>query len=424
MNEQLAELGRHAAATGDEAYFVGGCVRDLLRGESIKDVDIAVTGSTYALGRKLAQQYHGHVFWLREEDQVARVVLPGLAAGGTDLQLDLVQLKGTLEADLRARDLTINAMAVAVAEGLVPSATVVDPTGGREDLAARVLRFVSPQAPVDDPLRTLRALRFRWKLGFELAPDTEARLRECVPLLERVSTERIRDELFQLLSLPDAAEPLAECLRVGMARWLFGKPVAVPDADGEPLPAARVCRQIEVLAQGPPDLVRLLSQEVTPPRLRREVLLWAAALETFGPALDPGAAARHLALSNDERLLVVGGIQGCAAARDLVRRWPAPGRMRYRLFRQARRAGPEAVLLAAAVDGWSPAYAELLDEALHRHFWPQPPLLNGIEIMQILNLEPGPRIGAAMEAVEEARADGLLRTHAEAVAWLRQRSSS
>lgn len=412
MNELIAEIGRVVAEQGTPAYFVGGCVRDFLRGEPIKDVDLAVSADPHALGKLLAQHFGGHVFWLHQEERVVRVALP--EHGG--LQVDLNPLRGTLEEDLLARDLTVNAMAVQAQDGLTPGAALLDPAGGRSDLEARRIRFVRPSAPEADPLRTLRALRFKWKLDFTLESQTAERVRECVPLLHRVSVERVRDELFQLLQVAAADRALGECWSYGMGRWLTGAEGSLPD----PAPCvATLLKRIEELG---PELRRLLAQEVTPPRRRRELLLWGAALQTDG--VDPGAAARYLALSNDERQILTRGLGGVESVRSLVLRWPAAGRYRFRALRAASPAGPEAVLLAAASDPWTPAYAELLEEALRRHFWPEPPLLSGLEVMQLLDVPPGPRVGAALEAVEEARADGIVRTAEEAVRWVRERKES
>ncbi len=428
MKEFIQDIGSRIVELCPEAYFVGGCVRDLVLGHPIKDVDLALGGDTYAVGRQLARTFGGHVFWLHEEEGVVRVVFPATDAtmeGGVRAQLDLNPLRGTLKEDLFSRDLTFNAMAIPAGAGLVRGAEIIDPSGGLRDLAERTVRFVRPSAPESDPLRTLRALRFRWKLDCRLPEETVARIRECTPLLKRVSVERVRDELFQLLAMPVAAEALAEALDFGFGRWLTGLDREWPRENGMPAPAARVKWLLERISAAPLDLVRLLDQEVTPPRRRREVLLWAGALQAAAEiGGDPGKMSRYLALSNDERQLITKGLSAAARARELAEAWPIPGRLRYRFFRQAGGAGPEAVLLAACRSGWSPAYAELLDEALRRHFWPEPPLITGIEAMQILDLKPGPQIGRALEAVEEARADGLLRTPADAVEWLRERAAS
>ncbi len=414
LQATLSALAEHIARACPEAYFVGGCVRDLLRSDPIKDVDLTVRGDTYALGKSLAKAFRGHVFWLHQDEQVARVALPEL--GG--LQVDLVPLKDTLEADLLGRDLTINALAIPVEQGLVTGATVVDLCGGKDDLADGVIRFVTPSAPESDPLRCLRALRFRWKLGFSLHPETDAALRACAPLLERVSVERIRDELFQLLALGNADEALQECCDYGLWRWLTGNTLPPPAREGQCVPASRVRDTLALIDRPGPELDRLLSTELTPPRGRRELLLWAAALQATGIA--PGRGARYLALSNDERQVLTHSLDGALAVAELALRWPASGRARFRVLSAARPAGPEAVLLAGLGDR-PDVLVSLLDEALRRHFWPQPPLVSGLEVMQLLDLKPGPQIGVILQDVEEARADGLIRTSDDAVVYLRER---
>jgi hypothetical protein len=416
LKDLLNDIGSRVAAETSEAYFVGGCVRDLLRSEPLKDIDIALIGDTHAIGRMLARELRGHVFWLHQEEGVVRVALPKHEG----LQIDLCPLRGSLDDDLRARDLTINAMAMAVEHGLDAAAPVLDPMGGQADLAGKRVRFCTPASPEADPLRTMRALRFRWKLGFELAEGTADRIRECVPLLSRVSVERIRDELFQFLSIENADEALAECLSFGTGRWLLGPAFSTVPSEVWPLAAEQVGWLSRFLRQAPDELTRLMMTEPTPPRRRREVLLWAAVVQSLGCAIKPGAAARYLALSNDERQLLVKGIDGALPATHLIRGWPAPGRVRYQHFRAAGPAGPETVLLSAvAMSEWTSAHAELLEEALDRTLRPAAPLLTGSDVMRLLGLPPGPRVGELMNGMEEARADGVLRTAEDATDWLR-----
>lgn len=103
-----------------------------------------------------------------------------------------------LREDLARRDFTINAMALA------PDGSVLDPFGGRADLARRLIRCVGePERRfTEDALRMLRAVRFAAQLGFSLEARTAAALASCAPLLERVSGERIRAELEKTLLSP------------------------------------------------------------------------------------------------------------------------------------------------------------------------------------------------------------------------------
>ena len=102
----------------------------------------------------------------------------------------------SIEEDLVRRDFTVNAMAVAL-----PQKEFVDPHGGLEDLAARVLR--TPGTPEesfsDDPLRMMRAARFAAQLDFEVAPEVVAAMKAMAERIEIVSAERVRDELNKLI---------------------------------------------------------------------------------------------------------------------------------------------------------------------------------------------------------------------------------
>jgi len=115
--------------------------------------------------------------------------------------VDITPLQGgSLTADLAARDLTVNAMAVPVSG----EADLVDPYGGRADLAARRLRAVAPGAFRADPVRILRAARLAEQLGFAIDPQTAAWADAATPELWSKAPERLRDELYRMMCLPRA----------------------------------------------------------------------------------------------------------------------------------------------------------------------------------------------------------------------------
>ncbi len=411
-NDLLSEIGARLSRRG-ECYYVGGCVRDMLRGEPVKDLDFVLNGSTHDAGRDLARTYNGHVFWLREEEGVVRVLLPQ----HDNLNIDLCPLKGTIAADLAARDLTINALAIPAAAGLSARDAIIDVTGGLADLRAGMLRFVSESAPADDPLRTLRAIRFEWKLGLDFAPGTMERITQCLPLLSQVSGERIRDELFQLLAMTNPSGALGEALALGFGPWLFGKEVTHPMTEDEQTAVTHLRLLAAHLNAAKGDLAALMQTIPTAPRTRREVALWASVLQPLASQLNPADASRTLALSADERTLITKAIAAAEIATQLCASWPAPGHERYRFLKKAGPAGPEAVLLSG-IPEWTSAHDELLDEALDALLRPQTPLLTGQEVMEVLQVPPGPTVGKALEALAEARADRLLSTVEEARAWL------
>jgi tRNA nucleotidyltransferase/poly(A) polymerase len=175
-----------ASVIGDDAYVVGGAVRDELLGRPVIDVDIA-SPHPEAAARAYGKAAGGAVFPLSERHGAWRVALPD---GRT---VDFTPLQGGIEADLATRDFTINAIAQPLGGG-----EAVDPFGGREDLERRVLRGVSASIFRDDPLRLLRAVRLEDELDFRLDEETARLVREEAALVDRPAGERIVAELVRL----------------------------------------------------------------------------------------------------------------------------------------------------------------------------------------------------------------------------------
>jgi tRNA nucleotidyltransferase/poly(A) polymerase len=181
MRELVEEL-----LAGEEAWIVGGAVRDELLGRPLVDLDVA-TREPEAAARAYARRSRGAPFPLSERHGAWRVALDG---GRT---VDFTPLRGGIEGDLATRDFTINAIAVPVGGG-----EPVDPTGGRDDLELGVLRAVREEIFQDDPVRLLRAVRLEDELGFRLAPMTEELVRRDAALVTQPAGERILGELERL----------------------------------------------------------------------------------------------------------------------------------------------------------------------------------------------------------------------------------
>jgi tRNA nucleotidyltransferase/poly(A) polymerase len=181
MDERIA-----ASVAGEEAYVVGGALRDELLGRPVLDVDVACR-DPYAAARRHADASGSAVFALSDRHGAWRVALAG---GHT---VDFTPLKGSIEDDLATRDFTVNAIARAL-----PGGEEVDPLGGRADLEARVLRAVSDDVFRDDPLRLLRAVRLEDELGLRLDHASERLVRRDAALVTRPAGERILAELGRL----------------------------------------------------------------------------------------------------------------------------------------------------------------------------------------------------------------------------------
>jgi tRNA nucleotidyltransferase (CCA-adding enzyme) len=200
------ELEAVREAAREPVYLVGGAVRDLLLGRPRADVDLVVEGDAAALAARLGGAAKEH-----ERFGTVKVEVEGheldVATARTETYpeegaLPVVAPASSVEADLGRRDFTVNAMAIPLAG----EPRVIDPHGGRGDLAEGILRVLHPLSFVDDPTRAIRAARYGSRFGFGLEAETYELLRRTD--LSTVSADRRRAELERL-----AAEPTG---RVGL----------------------------------------------------------------------------------------------------------------------------------------------------------------------------------------------------------------
>ncbi|MCX5342283.1 CCA tRNA nucleotidyltransferase [Streptomyces atratus] len=220
------DLARRFQDAGFSLALVGGSVRDALLGRLGNDLDFTTDARPEAV-LKIVRPW---------ADSVWEV---GIAFGTVGAQKDGYQIEVTtyrseaydrtsrkpevsygdsIEEDLVRRDFTVNAMAVAL-----PQKDFIDPHGGLEDLAERVLR--TPGTPEesfsDDPLRMLRAARFAAQLDFDVAPDVVTAMTEMAGRIEIVSAERVREELNKLLLSANPRKGLALLVDTGLAQQVL-----------------------------------------------------------------------------------------------------------------------------------------------------------------------------------------------------------
>jgi tRNA nucleotidyltransferase/poly(A) polymerase len=193
----LARL-RALLSQDTEIYLVGGAVRDVLLGRESQDFDFVLPRDTLRVARRLADALGGAYFPLDEERQTARIVLESSpdSSHAQRIKLDFATFQGDdLEADLRGRDFTINALAV----DFYPPHAIFDPLGGASDLVARRLRVCAPDALSKDPVRILRGIRLALEYNLKFEPETRQFMRMAAGELYRSSPERLRDEFFHIL---------------------------------------------------------------------------------------------------------------------------------------------------------------------------------------------------------------------------------
>jgi poly(A) polymerase len=198
------ELGTRFAAAGHELALVGGPVRDILLGRGSKDLDFATSARPEAV-EKLLAGWADHVWDIgkafgtigcRKGEWILEITTYRSESYDPTSRNPEVSYGDDLTGDLSRRDFAMNAMAVRL-----PSHEFVDPYGGLEDVAAKVIR--TPGSPEDsfsdDPLRMMRAARFAAQLGFTPDPGVVAAMTSMAERITIVSAERVRDELVKLV---------------------------------------------------------------------------------------------------------------------------------------------------------------------------------------------------------------------------------
>jgi len=196
-------------AAGHEAYVVGGCVRDALRGVDPHDWDVATSATPEAIQKVFRHALYLNRFGtvvVREGRHEIEVTTYRIEADYADHRHPTeVAFTDSLREDLARRDFTMNAMAWRPGVAGRPG-ELVDPFGGQRDLDAKIVRAVGEPRErfQEDALRMLRAVRFATRLGFVIDPRTAEAIRECASLAKSLSGERIQQEIIKML---DAEKP-------------------------------------------------------------------------------------------------------------------------------------------------------------------------------------------------------------------------
>lgn len=404
----LRVCGAVGREEGVEVYAVGGFVRDLLLGVPNLDVDLVVEGDGIAYARVLAGQLAGRTR-AHEKFGTAVVILPDgfridVATARTETYtrpaaLPVVQ-GSTLKQDLFRRDFSINAMALR----LHPEhfGQLVDYFGSFRDLQNGVVRVLHNLSFVEDPTRIFRAIKFEQRYHFRMEPGTEHLLRSALSqeLLRRVSPERIRDEVVQILS---EDRPIPAIRRMGQLRILR---LLHPNltADSRTL---RILEQVEETLDRYKDLVRREGGEP-----------WLVYLSGLLAGLPPEeveeVARRYRISAAQERKLRLEPRGVARRIKQLSRRELAASR----IHRCLSPLSLEAVLYLFARTR-SATVRRHIDRYL-RELRHARPLVRGRDL-KAWGYPPGPRYGEILQALFDAQLDGEIGDREEARRWVAER---
>lgn len=251
--------GETAARLQMPIYFVGGLVRDLLLDKRPSDIDIVVEGDAIGLVNELSRRFGGQVHshdrfgtakWLLDQDTYGAIMRAvGANESGDDATLvvqpdlegqiptpphiDFVTARkefykrptalpdvepGSIKLDLHRRDFTINTLAIRLDGDYLGQ--LLDFYGGRRDLRRGIIRVLHSLSFIDDPTRILRAVRLEQRLGFTIEENTAELMGDALPLLDRVSGERIRSEIELSLNEAGPVEVMERLDELGVMRQI------------------------------------------------------------------------------------------------------------------------------------------------------------------------------------------------------------
>lgn len=417
--ELIRKVSQVAQEIGVQIYLVGGLVRDLLLGISNMDIDIVVEGDAIALARLLVKSYGGRIrthgrfgtakwllegdFWeLRGVDSGEACQLPktiDFVTARTEFYESPTALpqvaQGSIKGDLHRRDFTINTLAIRLNPHRFGE--LLDFYGGKRDLDSGVIRVLHSLSFIDDPTRILRAVRFEQRLDFQIEPRTEELMNQSVALLDRITGDRIRHELEQLLREPSPERGFARLNELGVLAqihpalsfddWAEERFVRLREVLQEPEWNLAVDEYLVELAHFGVLTFRMDMQSLE--ALERRLRVRRATVEHVGQL--------HALRGDFERLMAA---ETPTAAFEILQVYS----------RQA--------LLMAYVAADSPVARELLGRYVC--VWARvKPATTGRELIA-LGLPPGPLYGEVLEKLLFARLDGRITTDEEERTYLEQ----
>lgn len=448
----------------NEIYLVGGCIRDFLMDKASYDRDlIVIDENAKEFSLKIQKLFDAAFVPLDEENKIYRLVMPDKIN-----YLDITNpIENSLEKDLMRRDLAINAIAANIRTG-----EIIDLCGGITDIKNQTLSLISEQNFEDDPLRLLRVYRFQAGLGFELTLETLSAVCKNAELITRPAIERINAEVIKLFGGKFAHKAILNMDKAKLLEAIF--PVVkelkqVPPNSHHHLDLFHHCvetvRQIQIIYENSSDVVKEHLESVDFGGISRLAHLKLAGFlhdigkfSTWTIEEDTG---RHRFIKHDD----VGAKMSVPLLKkmnfsnkqieyisSMIKNHIYPSqvmtapevdfstsngeKVMMRYIRKMDKNVIDNIILAQA-DRLSARGVDITDEIVEKNisslnkllnFYlkirdtlePLPILLDGNEVMQILNIKPSRQLGEIMNKLHEAQLSGDITTKEEAVLFIKK----
>src|SRR5579884_2976023 len=212
QTRMISEIQAAAAEANVSLFLTGGAMRDMLGGFPLREIDFTVEGNALKLAKAVAAKTGAEIVSADDHRKIAKLVFPG--GVHTSIGMSRIEKYGkpgarpqvtpaTIYEDLRGRDFTINAIAISLSRA--SRGLLVDPTNGIGDLERKELRAVGNYTLYDDPVRMLRLIRLRARLGFTIDERTMSQLQNALEaeMQNRIGPEALMDELRRIADEPD-----------------------------------------------------------------------------------------------------------------------------------------------------------------------------------------------------------------------------
>lgn len=432
MQPTSIEIIKKLKKAGYEAYWAGGCVRDMLLGIKPKDFDIVTSAKpdeiekvlehTIPIGKQfgvilaIENGHHFEVATFRSD------------SGYTDGRRPDAVIFSSAREDAKRRDFTINGMFYDPTED-----KVMDFVDGQKDLEARLIRFIgNPQERIlEDHLRILRAIRLKNTLDFQYEPETyNAILKHASLLIEKVSNERIRDELNKIIISPHAVNAFQDMEDTGILKIILPE---IQKMKGVAQPY-QYHKEGDVWTHAMQSLAAL-------PGHAPLALRWATLLHDVGKPETFKLAERirfdtHDRKSRDIAFKLLTRLRFDKRVIDEVC-WLIEHHMMVMPLVQMSKGRRLAwfhqlyfknllELFYADARGTTPPHTEIIDQIAKLYHddlqsmpTPPPPLLHGEDVMKFFKIKPGKKIGYILQKLREKQLAGELKTKEDALEWLK-----
>lgn len=467
-SSQIKTAYNAAQDTHQDIYLVGGAIRDLfLTGSLSQDLDFIVTDNTESIASALSESFHGNYFCQDKKRDSYRSLIEDKNKCYT-LDFSCI-FSNELHTDLMNRDFSINSIALKLDDLFERnSLNFSDPVGGIDDLKKRIVRVSTPLSFQSDPIRILRAVRISLTHNLTIDSATRTLILETKELLSSCPWERIKNELFIIISLPDAIHSLRVLDSLGLLTLLIPEMQTFKGMNqGKHHDydlwehSIRTVHFTETILQNLNNyfpqhgnaLIDYFKEQLENGINRSNLLKFISLIhdtgkpsalaqnannvifyghDIIGRRINQGIAKRFK-IGNKSSTIITAATQNHMRLLNLSQLNIITSRAKFRFFYDLNSAALDTIVLAIAdlmsTRKCSPGSDDhipilnLVSDLIDYYFCEYSsksikPLINGHEIMEILNLEPGERIGELLCLIEDAERKGAVSNRDEAIKFI------